>query len=420
MPTSMSIKKSYLSRSRLQLARLGLMLCAFPLGAAGAPKAILLREFIAPVPTTPQSHAATLVQTGDALVAAWFGGKHERDPGVGIWLSRDSGGRWTMPVEVADGVQPDGTRQPCWNPVLFQPARWAADAVLQGRPRSAALVGHGEDLDATAASIGARRSGSPTGSWGRSRTSRCNWPTVPSSARPDARTAAGASISSVPPNGGLELDAGRRRAQSREDRGDPAQPAAVARRQTAGDRTHPAEPGVQHLVPRWRQELVAVAAARAGEPELGYRCGKAAPTAAPCWSTTPRITARIGGTAAANWRWRYRRMASVGRGAHAGGRARRRVLLPRGDPGARWPGAHRLHWKRQRIRHVVIDPGALSSDVTAAPSDCRAALPSIVGDGARRAAPHGLCRKLSLAEAASSMRPRRCEGRMQISMAFPA
>ena len=29
-------------------------------------------------------------------------------------------GAWTAPVEVATGVQPDGTRLPCWNPVLFE------------------------------------------------------------------------------------------------------------------------------------------------------------------------------------------------------------------------------------------------------------------------------------------------------------
>jgi predicted neuraminidase len=35
-------------------------------------------------------------------------------------MSRGEGGRWTAPVEVADGVSPDGKRYPCWNPVLYQ------------------------------------------------------------------------------------------------------------------------------------------------------------------------------------------------------------------------------------------------------------------------------------------------------------
>ncbi|MDB5321842.1 MAG: hypothetical protein JWN40_3473 [Phycisphaerales bacterium] len=56
------------------------------------------------------------------MVAAWFGGKAEADPSVGIWMSRDAGSGWSKPVEVANGQWADGKRYPCWNPVLFQPA----------------------------------------------------------------------------------------------------------------------------------------------------------------------------------------------------------------------------------------------------------------------------------------------------------
>ena len=84
--------------------------------------AILKSEFIANEMPTPQCHASTIVQTGDALVAAWFGGKAERDPTVGIWLARNAGEGWSKPVEVVNGDWPaDNTRYPCWNPVLFQP-----------------------------------------------------------------------------------------------------------------------------------------------------------------------------------------------------------------------------------------------------------------------------------------------------------
>ena len=55
-------------------------------------------------------------------MAAWFGGTKERNPDVGIWVSRREADGWSTPVEVANGVQPDGTRQPSWNPVLFQPS----------------------------------------------------------------------------------------------------------------------------------------------------------------------------------------------------------------------------------------------------------------------------------------------------------
>jgi predicted neuraminidase len=57
----------------------------------------------------------------NGLVAAWFGGTHEKSPDVGIWLSRFDTGRWTPPLEVANGVQSSSSRLPCWNPVLFQP-----------------------------------------------------------------------------------------------------------------------------------------------------------------------------------------------------------------------------------------------------------------------------------------------------------
>lgn len=92
-------------------------------GAASA-SAIVLREFVAPVPATPQSHASTLVETtAGTLLAAWFGGTAERAPDVRIWLARRDGpadAPWSAPRPVAHGVQPDGTRLPCWNPVLFQ------------------------------------------------------------------------------------------------------------------------------------------------------------------------------------------------------------------------------------------------------------------------------------------------------------
>ena len=38
---------------------------------------------------------------------------------MGIWLSRQQDGAWTEPVEVANGVQANGIRYPTWNPVLF-------------------------------------------------------------------------------------------------------------------------------------------------------------------------------------------------------------------------------------------------------------------------------------------------------------
>ena len=71
----------------------------------------------------PQCHASTIVETDAGLVAAWFGGSHEKNPDVGIWLSRHDGDAWSVPVQVADGSEGESTEYACWNPVLFQPSR---------------------------------------------------------------------------------------------------------------------------------------------------------------------------------------------------------------------------------------------------------------------------------------------------------
>jgi predicted neuraminidase len=65
------------------------------------------------------AHASTIVETRDGLVTAWFAGTREGAADVGIWLSRRVKDDWTPPIEIATGTQPDGGRYPCWNPVLF-------------------------------------------------------------------------------------------------------------------------------------------------------------------------------------------------------------------------------------------------------------------------------------------------------------
>ncbi|MCG8602851.1 MAG: exo-alpha-sialidase, partial [Verrucomicrobiales bacterium] len=69
----------------------------------------------------PQCHASTLCETPRGIIAAWFGGTREKDPDVGIWSSYHDGGGWSSPKEWANGIQHEGHRHPCWNPVLFQP-----------------------------------------------------------------------------------------------------------------------------------------------------------------------------------------------------------------------------------------------------------------------------------------------------------
>ena len=96
-------------------------------GGACAQVEVVTAEFIFEKAEFPRCHASTIAKGKDGLVAAWFGGKNEKNPDVGIWASRQVEGRWTAPVEVANGVQfvdakNKAHRHPCWNPVLFQPA----------------------------------------------------------------------------------------------------------------------------------------------------------------------------------------------------------------------------------------------------------------------------------------------------------
>lgn len=69
----------------------------------------------APAPT-PSCHASTVVEAPDgSLLAAWFGGKEEGNPDVGIWLARFKDGKWapaTRAAKIAEVAH--------WNPVLFR------------------------------------------------------------------------------------------------------------------------------------------------------------------------------------------------------------------------------------------------------------------------------------------------------------
>jgi predicted neuraminidase len=91
---------------------------------AAPPPAIKVAEFLNERAPYPQCHASTIVEVAPGrLVAAWFGGTREGAPDVGIWVARFDGTRWLDAVEVANGTQPDGTRHPTWNPVLFAPTK---------------------------------------------------------------------------------------------------------------------------------------------------------------------------------------------------------------------------------------------------------------------------------------------------------
>lgn len=94
-------------------------------------KAILSSELIYEDPPTPSCHASTIVESKEGLVAAWFGGTYEKHPDVGIWFARHVDGKWTKPIEVANGVESPEKRYPCWNPILFQPTREAGGKLAE-------------------------------------------------------------------------------------------------------------------------------------------------------------------------------------------------------------------------------------------------------------------------------------------------
>lgn len=84
--------------------------------------AVVSSRFIYETTSFPQCHASTIADTPGGMVASWFGGTEEKSPDVGIWVSRLSGDSWSAPVEVANGIQHETLRWPCWNPVLHQAA----------------------------------------------------------------------------------------------------------------------------------------------------------------------------------------------------------------------------------------------------------------------------------------------------------
>lgn len=81
---------------------------------------VVKQEFLYDKAPFPSCHSATIVETPTGLVASFFGGTKERNPDVEIYISRYVDGKWLAPFSVANGIQPDGKRLPTWNPVLYQ------------------------------------------------------------------------------------------------------------------------------------------------------------------------------------------------------------------------------------------------------------------------------------------------------------
>ena len=82
---------------------------------------VLQTGFIYESAPFPECHASSIVELGDGkMMATWFGGTEEKDPDVTIWLSVYENGKWGDVWEIADGIQNENLRYPCWNPVLFK------------------------------------------------------------------------------------------------------------------------------------------------------------------------------------------------------------------------------------------------------------------------------------------------------------
>lgn len=81
---------------------------------------IITDEFLYEKAAFPSCHSATIAETPTGLVAAYFGGTKERHPDVEIYISRQVNGAWLPPVSVANGIQNEKLRLPTWNPVLYQ------------------------------------------------------------------------------------------------------------------------------------------------------------------------------------------------------------------------------------------------------------------------------------------------------------
>lgn len=70
---------------------------------------------------TPTCHASTVVELASGqLAAAWFGGTTEPDIDNVIWFSRKESSGWTRPLQVVDGTEGETRDHRVGNPVLYQ------------------------------------------------------------------------------------------------------------------------------------------------------------------------------------------------------------------------------------------------------------------------------------------------------------
>lgn len=89
--------------------------------AAGQTATLVSRELVFTNPPFKECHASTIVElSGGGILASWFAGPYESHPQVSIWTAEYQNGKWTKPVERANGIESKTKRYACWNPVLFK------------------------------------------------------------------------------------------------------------------------------------------------------------------------------------------------------------------------------------------------------------------------------------------------------------
>lgn len=95
--------------------------------------AILKSEFVfdPEIATAPQNHSSTIVELPDGeLAASWFGGTKEPHIDNSIWFARTENGEWQAPIEVVTGSEGEDADHRTGNPVLFQPREPGAPLLL--------------------------------------------------------------------------------------------------------------------------------------------------------------------------------------------------------------------------------------------------------------------------------------------------
>ena len=292
--------------------------------------------------------------------------RYERHPEVGIWVSRHVGGAWTPPSRSPTACSRTARGIPTWNPVLFQPRGGPLMLFYKVGPVAERLVGHGHDVDrrrpdvVEAGAAARRHPGADQEQAGAARRAARS----SSGSSTERRRLAGAhgaidrrraDMAATPPlNDGKTIGAIQ-----------PTHPRAPGRH-APGHRPHAATTDLHDRVDRRRRALE--------RDDADWTCRTPTPGSTPSRFEGRPVPARLQPHAQAGRRTAAR-STSPSR-ATAGAwqaalvledeRGTAGLLVSRGDPDVRRPGAHHLHVEahahparraRSREAHTPADAG---------------------------------------------------------------